>query len=72
MAIHLEARERRGRGQRDAPFGNDRSLRSPGRLESTLSGHTGPRPWTPQLGGERAYKGRLGKGRSLGHSRHSP
>ena len=41
------------------------------RPESTLSGHSGPRPWTPQLGGERVYRARLGKGRSLGESRHS-
>ena len=29
------------------------------------------RPWTPQLGGECAYRGRLGKYRSPRHSRHS-
>ena len=29
-----------------------------GRLLSTLSGHTEPQPWTPQLGGEHIYKGR--------------
>ena len=42
-----------------------------GRLESTLSGHCGPRPWTPQLGGKRAHRGRLEKNRSARESRRS-
>jgi hypothetical protein len=42
-----------------------------GRLESTFSGRRRPRPWTPQLGGKRAYSGRLGKDRSLDESQHS-
>jgi hypothetical protein len=36
-----------------------------------LSGHTGPRPWTPQLGGKRAYRTHLRKDRSPGESCHS-
>jgi hypothetical protein len=34
------------------------------RLEPTLSGHTRPRPWTPQLGGKRAYRGGAGNSRN--------
>jgi hypothetical protein len=41
------------------------------RLESTSSGHRRPRPWTPELGGQRPYRGRLGNDRSPRHSRHS-
>jgi hypothetical protein len=33
--------------------------------------HSGPGPWTPQLGGERAYRGRLGKGRCPAQSGRS-
>ncbi len=44
---------------------------SGGRPESTLSGHTGPQPWTSRLGGERAYRGRLEKDRSPRDRRHS-
>jgi hypothetical protein len=42
-----------------------------GRLVSTYCGRSRPRPWTPQLGGERAYKDRLGKDWSPRQSRHS-
>jgi hypothetical protein len=38
---------------------------------STFSGPSRPRPWTPQLGGKRAYSGRLEKDRSPRQSRHS-
>jgi hypothetical protein len=38
---------------------------SGGRPESTLSGHSGSRLWTSQLGGERAYRCRLGKDRGV-------
>jgi PLD-like domain len=38
---------------------------------STFSGRSRAQPWTPQLGGEHAYRSRLGKDRSLGESRHS-
>src|SRR5580658_8251332 len=37
----------------------------------TYSGRSRPRPWTPQLGGNRAYRNRLGKDRSPRHGRHS-
>src|ERR1700722_9479166 len=42
----------------------DRRKNSSFSTVSTLSGHTGPRPWTPQLGGKRAHRGRLEKDRS--------
>jgi hypothetical protein len=35
-------------------------------MVSTRSGHNGPWPWTPQLGGKHAYNDRLGKDRSPG------
>jgi len=38
---------------------------------STYCGRSRPRPWMPQLGGKRAYSGRLGKDRSLDESQHS-
>ena len=41
------------------------------RLESTLSGRNGPRPWTPQLGGKIPFRGRLGNDWSARQSRHS-
>jgi hypothetical protein len=41
------------------------------RLESTLSGRASPPPWTPQLGGKCAYRGRLAKDRSPRRSRRS-
>jgi hypothetical protein len=41
------------------------------RLESTYCGPSRQQPWTPQLGGTRAYKGRLGKDRTLRRSRRS-
>jgi hypothetical protein len=36
-----------------------------GRPESTYCGRSGPRPWTGQLGGYRAFRGRLGNDRSV-------
>ena len=39
--------------------------------ELTYCGRSRPRPWTPQLGGDRASRGRLGKDRSPRDSRHS-
>src|SRR5208283_1113525 len=50
---------------------SDRKGPSHQRPESTYCGHRRPRRWTGQLGGERAYKGRLGKDRNLGETRHS-
>ena len=41
------------------------------RPESTYCGRRRPRSWTPQLGGKRAYRGRLGKDRNACQSRHS-
>jgi hypothetical protein len=46
------------------PLTNDRYLRKRDariRPEPTFSGHAGPWPLTPQLGGKRAYAGRLGR-----------
>ena len=40
------------------------------RLESTFSGRHRPRPWTPQLDGERPYSGRLEKDRIPRETRH--
>jgi DDE superfamily endonuclease len=48
-----------------APTGKRRLLTA-----HTFSGHRGSLPWTPQLAGLRAYKGRLGKDRSPRHSGH--
>src|ERR1700691_4608663 len=39
--------------------------------QSTRTGHCGSGRWTSQLGGKRAYSGRLGKDRSLDESQHS-
>src|SRR5271157_6146431 len=44
---------------------------SDGRPESTYCGRSRSRPWTPQLGGERAFRVLLGKDRCPGESRHS-
>ena len=51
--------------------GAQRSSQAIERPESTYCGRSRPRPWTPQLGGKRAYSGRLGKDRSLDESQHS-
>jgi hypothetical protein len=48
-----------------------RGIARSGRQESTYCGRSRPRPWTPQLGGERAYMGYLGKDRNPGESRCS-
>jgi len=48
-----------------------RRLLLDGRPESTYCGRSRPRPWTPQLGGKRAYKGRRGKARFPRDSRRS-
>jgi hypothetical protein len=56
------------------------TITSTGSVTTTASGDAIDAPsgtawqinwWTPQLGGKRAYRGRLGKDRSLGESRHS-
>jgi hypothetical protein len=37
----------------------------------TYYGRSGPRPWTPQLGGEPAYRGRAGNSRNRPETGHS-
>jgi hypothetical protein len=49
---------------------NDRYLRSQDGW-NRRNGRSRPRPWTPQLGGERAYKSRLSKDRNACQSCHS-
>ena len=51
--------------------GNDRNSRDADGRSSTYCGHSRLRPGTPQLGGERAHGGRLGKCRCPRHSRRS-
>jgi hypothetical protein len=61
----------RGRPRRrSAECSLRKRLNAKQRRESTYCGRSRPRPWTPQLGGKRAYEDRLGKDRSAPQSRH--
>ena len=78
LVLDLDLSQFSGRSNRRRRGASTRSLRGPFRKPWRKRAHPRPyccrtrsRPWTPQLGGLRAYRGRLGKDRSLHEGRPS-